>query len=234
MHQFILPTALVALVAAAPAAAAERSFELSGFTEVAAGSGLDVEIVQGDRFEVVAEGAPRDLRRLEISKRANRLVIEQEVRGLQRFSPLMMALADKVLVRVTLPELEAVKAAAGSDVSAEGSASGAFEAEVSSGADLTLSGIDADVVTLTASSGADLEAEGRCGQLGVEASSGSNLDARDLACESASARASSGADIEITAETARAEAQSGANVEVWGAESVEAEEHSGGDVRVRN
>lgn len=234
MHRFILPTALCALVAAAPAIAAERSFDVSGFTEVAAGSGLDVEIVQGDSFMVVAEGAPRDLRRLEIDKRGDRLVIEQEARGLRRFSPLMMALADKVVVRVTLPELAAVSASAGSDVSAEGSASDSFVAQARSGADLSLRRVDAEVVTLEASSGAGLEAEGRCGALGAEASSGADLDARGLACESANALASSGADVEITAETARAEAQSGAGVEIWGAQTVEAEESSGGDVRLRN
>ncbi len=234
MHQSILPIAFSVLVVAAPAWADEQTFDVSGFTEVAVGSGLDVEIVQGDGFEVIAEGAPRDLRRLEIRKRGDRLVIEQETRGLQRFSPLMMALADKVVVRVTLPELAAVRASAGSNVSAEGSASGAFAAESSSGAGLTLKRIEAQVVTLEASSGANLEAEGRCSELGVEASSGADLEARRLACDSATARASSGADIEITAETARAEAQSGANVEIWGAETVEAEESSGGDVRVRN
>jgi hypothetical protein len=234
MHQIILPIVVSAVVAAAPAMAAERSFDVSDFTEVAAGSGLDVEIVQGDGFEVVAEGAQRDLRRLDIRTRGDRLVIEQETRGLQRFSPLMMALRDEVLVRVTLPELEAVHASAGSDVSAEGSASGAFDAEVSSGADLTLTGIDAEVVTLAASSGANLAAEGRCGALGAEASSGADLEARGLTCDSATVTASSGADIEITAASVRAEAQSGADVDVWGAESVEAKESSGGDVKVHN
>ena len=234
MHRLILPTALTALVVAAPAMAAEQSYDVSGFTEVAVGSGLDVEIVQGEGFEVVAEGAPRDLKRLEIDRRGDRLVIEQETRGLQRFSPLMMALRDKISVRVTLPELADVQASAGSDVSAEGSAPDAFTAEVSSGADLTVSGIDAEVVTLEASSGAHLEAEGRCGTLDAEASSGADLEARRLACDSATVTASSGADIEITAETARAAAQSGADVEVWGGETVEAEESSGGDVRVRN
>ncbi|HCQ66366.1 MAG TPA: hypothetical protein DIU07_14985 [Rhodobacteraceae bacterium] len=232
MKSAFLPVTLLAIIAAAPVLAAERTFDVSGFSEVAAGSGLAVEIVQGEGFAVTAEGTPRGLKRLEIDKRGDRLVIEREARGLERFSPLMMALADEVVVRVTLPELVAVSASAGSDVTARGSASDTFSAEASSGADLVLSGIDADVVTLEASSGSGLEAAGRCGALGAEASSGADLEARGLACDSARARASSGASIEITAATVEAEAQSGADVDVWGADSVEAVESSGGDVDV--
>ncbi len=232
MHRSFLPLSLAALLAAAPALGAERSFDVGAFSAVSVGSGLEVEIVPGEGFEVVAEGTPRALLRLEIDRRGARLVIEQQSRGLERFSPLMRALGDEVVVRVTLPELEAVAAAAGSAVTVTGSTTGAFAAEASSGADLTLRGIDAEVVTLAVSSGASLDAGGRCGALGAEASSGADLEARGLSCDSATARASSGADIGLTAMTARAEAQSGAEIGIWGAETVEAEEHSGGAVEV--
>ncbi len=232
MKHAVLPIALSAAIAAAPGLAAERTFDLGGFTEVAAGSGLDVEIVQGEGFSVTAEGTPRGLKRLEIDRRGDRLVVQQQARGLERFSPLMRALGDEVVVRVTLPELAAVSASAGSVVTARGSASDTFAAEASSGADLVLSGVDADDVTLAASSGSGLEAAGRCGALAAEASSGADLNARGLACDSARARASSGANIEITAVTVEAEAQSGADVDVWGADNVEAAESSGGDVDV--
>ena len=230
MRNSIVPVAAIALAAASPAWAAERSFELDGFSEVAAGSGLDVEIVQGGEFAVVAEGSPRGLKRLQIDRRGNRLVIEREARGLERFSPLMQALSDEVVVRVTLPELTAVTASAGSDVSAEGSTAGRFTAEASSGADLEIAKVAAETVTLAVSSGADLDASGTCGTLTAEASSGADLDARGLVCDVATATASSGSDISLTAGEVRAEAQSGADVDVWGAEVVEAEESSGGDV----
>ena len=230
MRYLFLPVSLAVSLAATSVLAADRSFDVEGFTEVAVGSGLDVEITQGDKFEVTAEGTPKALRRLEIDKRGDRLLIERESRGLERFSPLLMAIGDEVKVWVTLPEFAAVEAAAGSDVEARGSASDAFVAVASSGADLTLTGIDAEVVTLEASSGAGLEAEGRCDALGAEAGSGANLDARGLTCARASVRASSGADIDVTAEDVRAVASSGADVDVWGAKTVEADESSGGDV----
>lgn len=230
MTHATLPVALAAMLTAVPALADERVFDLSGFTEVAAGSGLDVEIIQGDGFSVTAEGSARALKRLEIDKRGDRLVIDQQARGIERFSPLMRAFSDEVEVRVTLPELTAVTASAGSAVTAEGSAAALFAATASSGADLTLSDIAAERVKLTASSGASLEAEGTCGTLDTAASSGADVDARGLACDDASAAASSGANIELTAQTVRAAASSGASVDVWGAESVEAEESSGGDV----
>ena len=233
MKHVLFPAALSLCVAAAPTLADERVFDLAGFTEVSAGSGLDVEITQGDDFSVTAEGTSRALKRLDIETRGDRLVIEQQSRGLERFSPLMRAFGDEVVVRVTLPELTAVTASAGSDVTATGSATGAFTAEASSGADLELDGIDAARVTLSASSGAALEATGRCDALETQASSGADLDARDLPCDSADATASSGASIQLTAETVQAKASSGASVDVWGAETIEAEESSGGDVDVK-
>ena len=234
MKHAILPATLSLALAAAPVLAAERSFDLSGFTEVAAGAGLDVEIVQSEGFSVTAEGAPRGLKRLEIETSGDRLLIDQQARGLERFSPLAMALGDEVVVRVTLPELAAVFASAGSDVTAVGSAAEAFTAEASSGADLVLTGIDAARVTLTASSGAGLEASGRCGDLAAEASSGADLEARGLACDSAEAQGSSGATLSLTATTVHAAASSGSDVDVWGADSVEVEEGSGGDVTMHD
>ncbi|MCB1330179.1 MAG: DUF2807 domain-containing protein, partial [Maritimibacter sp.] len=212
MKHVLFPAALSLCVAAAPTLADERVFDLAGFTEVSAGSGLDVEITQGDAFSVTAEGTSRALKRLEIETRGDRLVIEQQSRGIQRFSPLMRALGDEVVVRVTLPELTAVTASAGSDVSVEGSAAAAFTAEASSGADLELDGIDAQDVTLAASSGAALEAQGRCEALEVQASSGADLEGRELSCETAQAKASSGARIELTAVTVAARASSGAEI----------------------
>lgn len=228
-----LPLTICVLMAA-PAVAADRRFDVEGFTKVEVGSGLTAEIAEGDAFGVVAEGAPRALRRLDIHTRGKTLVVEQEARGFERFSPLMWALADEVVVRVTLPDLEAVTASAGSDVSAAGSAAGAFAAEASSGADLEVSGVAADTVRVTASSGASLAIAGTCGDVTARASSGADLDAGELVCETASAEASSGAGIDLTAATVRAEASSGADIEVRGAETVEADESSGGDVHVRD
>lgn len=229
----VLPLALASLIAA-PALAGERVFDFSDFTGVSAGSGLTVEIAEGEGFSVVGEGSHRALDRLDIHKRGDMLVIEQVPRGLDRFSPLMWALADEAQVRVTLPDLQAVNASAGSEVTSSGSAAGGFSAEASSGSSLVVSGVDAGTVRLSSSSGARLTVEGRCGALEADASSGAGLNAGDLVCDTASAEASSGATVEITAAEVRAEASSGADVEVWGASTVEADESSGGDVRVHD
>lgn len=223
-----------AIFAAAPAFADERVFDVSGFSGVSVGSGLTVEIAKGAAFSVVAEGSELALKRLQIEARGETLVIEQSPRGFERFSPLMWALADEAQVRVSLPELAAVTASAGSDVRATGSAAETFSAEASSGAGLSVAGVAAEAVRLSSSSGARLEVVGNCGALGADASSGAALDAGGLTCASASVEASSGADVEIAAVEVRAEASSGADIEVWGASKVEADESSGGDVRVHD
>ena len=234
-YKVLIPLTVAAVVAAAPAFADEAAFDVAGFTRVDAGEGLTVEIVAGGDFAVTAEGTARALRRLQVETRGDTLVLGQKARGAERFSPLLWALADNTLVvRVSLPALDAVAASSGSDVTAQGGAAATFAADASSGAALAVTGIDAARVTLAASSGADLSVAGHCGALDVAASSGAGIAAKDLACDSATAEASSGASLALTAGTVVATASSGADISVWGAREVEADHNSGGTVEVHD
>jgi hypothetical protein len=73
MH--ILPSVLVAMLAAAPAAAAMRDYPAQGFTAVELKSAAEVTISAGPRFSVHADGDPRLLQRLTADVRGDTLIL---------------------------------------------------------------------------------------------------------------------------------------------------------------
>lgn len=115
---------------------------MGGFTELAVGSGLAAGIVRGAVIRVVREGRARVLECRVIENRADRLLIDRKPRGIDRLSPLVRALRDKVVVRMTVHEPAAACAVSGSAVTARGCARDdvAYRGDFGS---LTLSGFEA-------------------------------------------------------------------------------------------
>lgn len=213
----------------APLVASDRSLDLNGFTNVAVSGGVDVTIVAGTRFDIDADVSRRALkRRLDIRMRGDTLVIDRE-RGWSLF---MLGMTDRYEVTVTMPELNSVHAAAGSDVVVRAAYGNSFEAKATSGAELQISGMNSTDVSLRTSSGAQLEIAGNCTRVDARATSGSDLDAGDMSCHDATARASSGANVDIFAtQTADGRASSGGDIDIHGPAIVtDMSESSGGDV----
>jgi hypothetical protein len=205
-----LGAAAAVFVAAAPAFAETKSYNLSGFNSVDISAGLSAKIVAGGTYSVRAEAAPEVLDRLDIRVEGGVLVLGRKPQmgwGWNKSS-------GKVTIYVSAPKIDGVEASSGSSASATGIDAEAFRADVSSGASLDVSGV--------------------CGTLRSDASSGASLNARDLKCKSVSADASSGASISAYAsERLDADASSGGSVSVKGGpKEVNTDRSSGGSVSV--
>ncbi len=138
---------------------------LKDFSEVSA-SAADVELAIGPAFRVEVTGA--DPARIETRVEDGELVIEPARSGFWRRG-------GRALVKVTLPTLDSLSAAAGARIKADGLQAKALRVEASSGAAMTLRGacesIDAEVST-----GASIDADGLvCGAGDAEASTGGEL-----------------------------------------------------------
>jgi hypothetical protein len=195
----------VALVAALPASAEKRTFNLSGFTDVAASAGVTVILKQGP-YAITAEEPDGKFDNLKLEVRGDELIVSRKGMNWGGRGP-------RYTVTVTAPEYRALSASSGSSVE---------------GRSLQLAGLEADV-----SSGATLELAGTCASLDVEVSSGASFSGGGLRCTSASVDASSGASADVYA-TARAsgDASSGASVRVHGKPAdVTKDTSSGGSVR---
>lgn len=194
--------ALGVFALAGPAFAETRG--LSGFTSVEAAGNVEVEVIQGDGFSVVVDDSRAD--RVLTHVRGDTLEIDMR-RNWSWFGS-----RPPGRVSVTMPEITALSAAAGSTVRAEN--------------------VRADAISLDASSGADLIVSGTCNTLVADSSSGADLRARDLRCVNGSVESSSGADATVyLTGVVDVDASSGSDIRLLGGANMRnVEISSGADV----
>jgi hypothetical protein len=176
------------LAAASVGTAMAAPRDHSGFTQVSASAGTDVEVTVGSGFSVDVSGPGAD--RVVTRVSGDTLVVERE-RGFH------WGATPRALVRVTMPRVEGLSA--------------------SSGSDLVATGVNGGNISLDSSSGADLRVSGRCATFVADASSGADIHAQDLHCENGSVDASSGADARVFASgRLNVDASSGGGVIAYG------------------
>lgn len=141
---------------------------LTDFTSVSVGA-VRAEITIAPDFKVEVIGA--DPSTVETSVSGGELSIEPARHGFWRRG-------GRGLVKISMPSLQGISAAAGAGVRAEGLPAAAnLDVEASSGADVTL--------------------KGACQALNVEVSTGASVDASELACTGGDAEASTGGEMHI-------------------------------------
>lgn len=210
-HLKIVSIVSVAALSVASAQAENKTYDLSGFTRVAAAEGVNVEVNVGGGFSVEASGSAQSLEVLELKLSGSTLSVSRKGRSFNnRWSG-----GRAPVVRVTMPSMD--------------------QAEVSSGADLNARGIDAGDFSASVSSGGDLYLEGRCDSLDADVSSGADLNAGEFHCRDVKIDISTGAGASVYASNSiDASASTGGDVTVSGSP---AEKHVskslGGDVSIK-
>ena len=206
--------------------AESKVYDLSGFTKVRASVAVDVELVQGDAFSVVAHTEDGDFSGLEIEVANNVLIatrpeevwkrktISVQRKDGQRVVEIDDKRVPTYTVRVTMPRIEHLGASGSSRVMARGIKTEKLAIHASSSADINAQVTGGDVsvkadssgdvtvagtygnLDVEASSSGDVTASGTCDKLDVEASSSGDVEANGLTCQHGNLRASSSADID--------------------------------------
>jgi hypothetical protein len=228
----LIPAGLLAIAAAGaiyltqPARADTKSFNLSGFSEVAAGGGVDVVLKQGP-FSVVATGNRKDIERLDIRVEGSKLIVGH------KSSISWFGHTERHVVTVTAPTYAAITASGGADIDADGLNLNDVHMGASGGADLRLLNVSAKAIDARASGGADMKLSGDCTTLTADASGGADYTGGEMKCQTADVRASGGADaIAFASTSVKAHASSGADILVRGnPASVDKESSGGGSVK---
>lgn len=202
-----LLTAVAVCMAFGQPAQAETRTGLSGFTGVSAGGRYEVEIADGSDYAVNVAGA--DAGKLRARVRGRTLELEPDVGFWRGDSPRL-----DIVVRVTLPRLDAVAATRGVQVKA--------------------AGIEARNIALAANTGGSLEIDGTCSNASVAVSTAGSIAATDFRCNDASVAASTGGNARLYANgSLSAAASTGGIVRVAGSPSVTNRAQSlGGEIRV--
>ncbi|HZJ19131.1 MAG TPA: head GIN domain-containing protein [Pricia sp.] len=191
------------------------------FTEVSASEGLMVYVTQADDFniEVEADENVIELIATDIKNGKLRIHARENIGNATK------------KIRVSLPEVTALKSSSGSHLQGENMVqSDRLEVDGSSGAlfqlDLTVKDLEID-----ASSGANLSISGNADHAEVDVSSGGNINAKDLQTKSCNADASSGGNLKIqVSEALTADASSGGNIGYSGNPKVQNKKSVSGSV----
>ncbi len=204
MRYLVLGLALALM--ATPAAAETRA--LTGFTAIRASEGVSLEITQGPDFAVIVSGPQADQIATSISN--GRLNISRK--GIFNFGH-----GPDAQVQVTLPNLEALSASSGVQVTARDLVGQRLDIDISQGAVLEAPHVRIGALNLAASQGAQISIDGVCTNLNARASMGGMVEADDLDCANAIASASMGGVVEIHArESVEASASMGGVIDVGG------------------
>ncbi|MFY0679834.1 MAG: DUF2807 domain-containing protein [Thalassovita sp.] len=225
----ILPIAILAATTATGVAAETKDFNLNGFDKVQISAGVEVTVVTGKEFRVIAEAKRGSLRRLHLDVDGDTL----EIGRAKGFGLLSGSRRDKFEVTVMMPELTKVDARSGSSVDVSGTATILEQATASSGARLDIEAVTTSALDLEASSGATVRVAGACGTLHAESRSGSSLSGSNLICKTGELDVSSGASIKVhIQDSVDSRASSGGSIRIaGGATQGMTETKSGGSVR---
>ena len=201
---------------------------IAAFSSVDVAGSIDVEIMQGDKNEVVVEADDNILTYVETVSNNGVLSI--------RIKPNTNLRNFTARVRLTSPLYKNISAAASSEIIGKNYITSAekITLKASSSADINIQ-IDAPVIYVDGSSSADITLAGKTKQLDANASSSSDLKLEELKAETVTANASSSSTINLFASVmldARATSSADINY-TGGVKNVQKKESSSGSVSAR-
>jgi len=191
-HGVLAASVILLPFATAPSAAdaqQRHARQLTGFTAIEVGGGIDLILTKGDTF--VVEVAASD----DVAAKIVTEVVDKTLKISRKTN--FFHWGDGGAVYVTMPALAALDASGGSDVKTEGKfASDNLRIVASGGSDLTID-VEAGVLAVEASGGSDMRLSGTARSAHVESSGGSDLNASALTADEADVDSSGGSDLAI-------------------------------------
>ena len=204
----------------------KQTRNVSNFTGVSAGSGINVTVSMADAFEVVVEADDNVQQHLITKVENNVLVITSEYGNYRNVTRNVM---------VKLPVLKSLNVSSGASLRSSGVLRGENVSVETSSGSLADVAIEADHVIAESSSGSTMNLSGKALLLDTDSSSGSSINAGKLIANDVTSDVSSGSSTSVHAAVSiKADASSGASVTYGGnPKSVVVEESSGGSVSKR-
>jgi hypothetical protein len=194
------------------------------FSGLSVSGGFEVEIKKGASAQVLLEADDNLMGYIETTVSGQQLNIRlRDIHNLRHAH---------LKVFITAPEINNIKASAGSEVTVMDNLSSTqkIRLQVSSGSNIKTA-LDAPEVIAESSSGAEMTLSGRTKDLRAESSSGSTIQAKELMSENSYVTSSSGSSASVHASlNLEAKASSGSNITYRGGANVKKTVSSGGEV----
>ncbi|MCX2782572.1 DUF2807 domain-containing protein [Microbulbifer thermotolerans] len=137
---------------------ASKRFDVSGFTRIALEGSSQVQIVQGDHYEVVATGPADAMAYAKAEVRGDTLELSVEAEKKSWFGVITVSIDPGVEYRVTMPVIEGVKVAGSGAARAETLESKDLELRVTGSGSIRIDKVAAEALSASVTGSGDLSA----------------------------------------------------------------------------
>lgn len=209
----------------------ERNYRVGGFDQIQVAGSYDVEVHTGAAPSVHAKGPEKDLERLVVEVRGDRLLIHsKDSRNLFRSS---WRSHGKISIVVTVPQIRAAEVAGSGDISIDKVSGDSFTGNIAGSGGLSLDTVEVKALDFSvAGSGSVQGTKGRAQTVSLNIAGSGDIDTKGIASETASVTiAGSGNVAAHASQTASVNMMGSGDVELSGGAKCEISKHGSGDIR---
>lgn len=214
------------LLAAAPAAAEVREFDVAPFTSIASESAPEVLVRVGPAFSVTADGDPQALAALDITVEDDKLIIRSRPDAGRR------GRLGRAVVQVTAPALSRAIVEGSGDMQIDRIVGGDFKGSTHGSGNLLIGFLQTGATALSSHGSGNVTAAGTADSLRLFASGSGNVVAGGVAARTATVRTTGSGNVTATArEDAELVASGSGNAVVTGTSTCRVRGTGSGSVR---
>ena len=209
----------------------ERNFQVGGFERIEVAGNYDVVVHTGAAPSVHAKGPQKDLERMVVEVKGDRLVIHpRKERGMFN---MVWSSHDKVLVNVTVPQLRAADIAGSGDIRIDSVRGDRFAGNIAGSGGLSLEQVDVKALDVSvAGSGSVQGRTGKAQTLSLNIAGSGDIDTRGVVSRTADVSiAGSGNVAAHASDTASVTIMGSGDVALTGGAKCSVSKHGSGDVR---
>ena len=205
----------------------ERDFQVGGFERIEVAGHYDVDVRTGAAPSVHASGPEKELERLIVEVRGDRLLIHTKRGFNMNFSS-----GSPTRITVTVPKLSGASIAGSGGITVDKVASERFNGEIAGSGDLKVGSIDAEAVELSIAGSGSISAAGKAGSVEYNIAGSGDIDAEGLAAETAAVSVAGSGNVTAHATgTASVSSLGSGDVAMSGGAKCTVSRHGSGDVR---
>ena len=179
-----------------PAVAAEKSFDVSGFSALLVKGSTDVTLIQGDAEGVILKGDEDTLRKMRVFVENDVLHIQPKKRP--GFSS-WFSDSDNVQAQVSFKSLERIRAAGSSDLQADGLRDDRLEVYLDGGGSVDFVGLELDKIAVEINGSGDIELAGEAEQHDIQINGAGSYSALQLDSDRVWVVINGSGDVEVSA-----------------------------------
>jgi hypothetical protein len=207
----------------------ERDFQVGGFELIEVAGHYDVDVRTGSAPSVHASGPEKELERLVVEVKGNRLLIHARKNGGFNMG---WSSKEPTRISVTVPKLSGAAIAGSGGITVDKVASESFKGEIAGSGDLSVGAIEANLVELSIAGSGNISAAGKAKTAQYNIAGSGNIDADGLVSEAADVSVAGSGNVTANATTtANVNSMGSGDVALSGGAKCTVSKHGSGDVR---